>query len=73
MRPDPFVVLLEGLGAAGLTDAEIAERAEVSRDTIWRFRNGMARQPTLDTYVRLARAYQSTTGHEPPALDLRRR
>ena len=67
MRDDPFQVLLDGLRAAGLNDAEIAKEAGVSRDTVWRFRNQVARSPSLESYIRLANTYEKATCY-PPTL-----
>lgn len=68
-------VLLAGLIEAGLSDVEIAERSGLARTTIAKIDSRQAGEPLLDTYMKLARAYQATLGRPPPPLsfDSRRR
>jgi transcriptional regulator with XRE-family HTH domain len=51
---DPFIAMLEGLRDAGLTTTSIAREAGVSRQTLWRFTTGDSRQPSLESFNRLA-------------------
>lgn len=41
----------------GLSLQEVADRAELSKSHIWDLEQGRARNPTVDTAVRLARAF----------------
>jgi Helix-turn-helix domain len=68
---DSFSALLAGIRASGLSNTEIAERCGLTQATLWRLETGYARQPTLDSYIRLCRTYQQVT-HQPP-LNLGRR
>ena len=46
-------VMIEGLRSHGMSFSEIAQRSGLSRQTIWRFANGEARAPTLESYHRV--------------------
>ena len=41
----------------GLSLQEVADRADMSKSYIWELEQGRARNPTVDTAVRLARAF----------------
>lgn len=41
----------------GLSLQEVADRADLSKSHIWELEQGRARNPTVDTAVRLARAF----------------
>ena len=64
-----------GSKACGMPIDERRNRGELrqTRATDLAARNGVARQQTRDSYIRLARAFKLTTGNPPPPLDLRRR
>lgn len=44
----------------GLSLQEVADRADLSKSHIWELEQGRARNPTVDTAVRLARAFGVT-------------
>lgn len=69
---DQFASMLDGLTAAGLSMAAIAQRSGLSRGMLYRIRNGDLREPLLSSYIKLGRAYQTTTHQPPPPLDFRR-
>lgn len=50
---DRFDALIAGLEQSGYTRTDIATATGLSRQTIWRFANGMARDPKHDTAVRI--------------------
>ena len=58
MRSTPidttFKAMIAGLEQRGLSRSQIAARSGLSRQTIFRFAEGMARAPTLESYQRLA-------------------
>jgi transcriptional regulator with XRE-family HTH domain len=70
---DTFASLLAGIQASGLSNRQIAQRAGLSTMTVWRIETGTARHPSFDTYLRLARVYERTTGQPVPPLQFGRR
>lgn len=77
MRQDQFRAQIAGLETegqsiidrletnGGLTRTQIAKQARLSRDTIWRWGNGMAHQPALTTYLKL-KALEQRMGTDRP-------
>jgi hypothetical protein len=53
MQAREFEALIAGLEGRGLTRSEIASQTGLSRMTIWRFANGMAREPSHRVVSRL--------------------
>ena len=51
---DPIQSMLAGLRDVGLTNSGIARESGVSRQTLWRFETGDSRQPSLESFNRLA-------------------
>jgi len=54
MNADDFAALIAGLESAGMTRPEIAQRAKISRNTVWRLANRVAPEPKYETVRRLA-------------------
>ncbi|KQV11320.1 hypothetical protein ASC97_15470 [Rhizobium sp. Root1203] len=51
--PELFQAMIVGLESAGLTRSEIAQRAGISRMTVWRLAVGDGRQPAYQTIQRI--------------------
>lgn len=56
MKPADLADRVRDLHRAGVRDAEIAKRAEVSQSTIWRIRNDQSPRMLADTAERLTRS-----------------
>jgi transcriptional regulator with XRE-family HTH domain len=52
---DQFAAMIAGLESSGLSRSEIAEQAHLSRSTVWRLAEGMAREPTHESFVKVSR------------------
>ena len=70
-KEDPFAPLLEGLKAAGITNAEIVHHSGIARATLWRLSNGVIESPSLNTYMTLGKFYERAIGQPPPPLKFR--
>lgn len=53
-----FSAMIEGLCAAGMTNAEIARRVGCSRQQIWRIESGYSRRPSYELGSRLKELHQ---------------
>jgi len=53
MRQRDFEAIVAGLSAQGMTKTEIARRAHISRDTLWRILAGMSRRPSHEVVTRI--------------------
>ena len=51
---DEFASMVAALEASGLSRTEIAAEAHVSRMTVWRFAEGLAREPSVRTVSKIA-------------------
>lgn len=49
MRTDEFAAMISGLEACGISRPEIARRARISCNTVWRLASGEAKQPKYET------------------------
>lgn len=63
-----FQSMLEGIASTGMNTTEIASQAGLSRQTLYRIKNGEAQQPSHETYTKLDRVYR--TAVPPPARQL---
>jgi len=48
-KPLDLTAMIMALESAGLTRAEIAQQAHMSRNTVWRLATGEAREPSYET------------------------
>jgi len=56
---EQFAAWIAGLESEGLSRTEIAERAGVSRNTVWRLATGSATMPSHSTVSRIEKIYTS--------------
>lgn len=57
---DVFTSMLAGISGEGLTTTEISRRSGLSRQTIYRLRNGEGKLTSFETYRRLDNVYRAT-------------
>ena len=55
MPQEEFAAMIAGLESAGLSRTEIANRAGISRNTVWRMATGEVQEPAYSTVMRLER------------------
>jgi transcriptional regulator with XRE-family HTH domain len=56
---DVFKSMMAGIADAGMSQSELARQSGISRQTLYRIREGEAPKPSFDTYVRLDRVYRA--------------
>lgn len=56
---ETFAAMIAGLESAGLSRTEIAIRAGISRNTVWRMATGEVREPAYSTVIRVERLAKS--------------
>lgn len=54
MSDERIASMIEGLKAEGLTASQIARESGLSRHSLWRYTVGEARQPSLQSFDKLA-------------------
>ncbi|MEQ1951819.1 helix-turn-helix transcriptional regulator [Mesorhizobium sp. CN2-181] len=52
-------LMISGLVASGISRAEIARRAGLTRATVSRYKSGEIRRPSADSYKRVQGVYQA--------------
>lgn len=66
---DPFQSMLAGLSSTGMSTTEIARQSGLSRQTLYRIKNGEAREPTYDTYQKIDRVYRNSVPAQNRAVN----
>jgi transcriptional regulator with XRE-family HTH domain len=62
---DSFAAMIAGLEATGVSRAEIATRAGVSRATVWRLANGICADHLSSTVQRIEQLQRSLENNSP--------